>query len=117
MQLVNEKRTRAISALDKTLPLYQKVLKVSEESGELSQAFLAMDKSKNVSKSAHSDTPELKVMEEACDVINCALDVIYSILEEHPHLSKEVKDLYERKLDKWEAKHIKMEPSDKEVGC
>jgi NTP pyrophosphatase (non-canonical NTP hydrolase) len=104
---IDEARIHFLSKEDIDIPLYQRVIKLSEESGELSQAFLKYDGSKNVSKSAESNTPVKDVLEEACDCINVAMDIINKITLEDETLVDFTTELFQKKLDKWEAKQKK----------
>lgn len=108
---IDEERVQRLSLGDKDVPLYQKILKVSEESGELSQAFLKFDKSKNTSASAASG-PEA-VLEEVLDIMNCAMDIVNYMTKDNEYLEEYVRNTFQAKLDKWESKQIKYtEPSD-----
>lgn len=59
----------AASILDADVELINKILKLIEENGELSQAFLALANTGNKSKSAST------IQEEAIDVLLVALDI------------------------------------------
>lgn len=83
-------------------PLYQKIIKLSEETGELAQAFLGYDNSKNSSKSANGDVVD--VIEETCDVINVAMDIINDITKDNPELENVTRKMFITKLIKWEMK-------------
>jgi len=100
---INFKRIENLTRIstEQTIPTYQKVLKLQEETGELAQAFLAYEGARNVSKSATAT--EGAVLEECCDVINTAM----SIIEDLGVSSEEVRAMFDRKLDKWEAKLTK----------
>lgn len=102
---IDEKRIDKLSGNDE-VPLYQKIIKLSEEAGECSQAFLKYDKSVNVSASAKG-TP-LDVIEESCDCINVAMDIINSFVKIHPELEEPTRELFQAKLDKWERKQQKV---------
>lgn len=93
-------RALKLSDRDNSVPLAIKVLKLSEEAGEVSSEFLAECGASNASKSA-GGTP-YDVVTECCDVINCALDIINQYKEDVPY--EEVQDIFSRKLDKWESK-------------
>ena len=71
---IDFKRLETLSDGDTDVRLYQKIIKLSEEVGELSQEFLAYDISENRSKSASGSV--INVMEETCDVINVAMDIL-----------------------------------------
>jgi NTP pyrophosphatase (non-canonical NTP hydrolase) len=99
---IDTERIQRLSDADKDVPLYQKVIKLSEESGELSQAFLKFDKAKNTSASAGGKVED--VLEEACDVLNVTIDIINALTKNKPVLELYTKQLFQKKLDKWEAK-------------
>ena len=86
------------------MPLYQKVMKVQEEAGEVAQAFLEYDNANNVSASAKTEDKELELLSECCDVINCAMDVVNHITHNRKDLQKKMVELSSAKLDKWENK-------------
>ena len=100
-----------LSILDKDVPFYKKLIKLQEEVGELSQEFLAYDDKQlgirtNSSKSAKGTLET--VIEETCDVINVAIDLLNAI-----EMSQEYKDRlpsdyieneFHRKLLKWHSK-------------
>jgi len=99
---IDTKRIEKLSDEDLSVPLYQKILKLSEESGELSQAFLKYDGSKNTSASATGGVEN--VLEETCDVINVAVDIINVLTKDNKELEKYTRNLFQKKLDKWERK-------------
>jgi NTP pyrophosphatase (non-canonical NTP hydrolase) len=99
---IDTERIQRLSDVDKDVPIYQKVIKLSEESGELSQAFLKFDKAKNTSASAGGKVED--VLEEACDVLNVTIDIINALTRNSPVLELYTKQLFQKKLDKWEAK-------------
>ena len=101
---INTQRIEDLSVGDNQVPINQKVIKLGEEAGELSQAFLKMDKAKNVSATA-GDAVE-GVLEEACDVLNVTIDIINALTKDSPELEEYVRTTFERKLDKWENKQI-----------
>ena len=104
MKYIDEERVKRLSINDNST-LYQRIIKVSEESGELSQAFLKYDKSEGASASATGSVEA--IIEEACDVINCAMDVINFILKDIDGIEDKdnlVLNIFNTKLDKWEAK-------------
>lgn len=86
---------------DSDVLLSNKVIKLSEESGELSQAYLKFAGCKNVSASAGDG--RLGILEESCDVINVTIDIINSL----GYTSEEVKAMFDKKLSKWESKQEK----------
>ena len=99
---IDTERIEKLSNADESVPLYQKVIKLSEESGELAQAFLKFDGSKNTSASAGGKVED--VLEEACDVLNVTVDIINALTKGNPALELYTKNLFQKKLDKWEAK-------------
>lgn len=101
MSFINVERIKKLSEGDKEVPLYHKMLKLSEESGEVAQAFLAFDGAKNASASAGD--LERDLMEEICDVLNVAIDIANNI----DMTEEEKENLFNRKLDKWENKQSK----------
>jgi len=95
---IDTERIEKLSEMDKKVPLHNKVIKLQEETGELAQAYLKYSKSSNVSASASGSKTD--VLEEACDVINVAIDIINNL-----GLTNEEKEkMFSSKLDKWERK-------------
>lgn len=84
--------------VDIEISLLEKTTKLFEEGGELAQAVLHYNGSKNVSASA-GDTKE-DVLEEACDVLNVTLDIIISL----GFTPEEAEAMFSKKLDKWASK-------------
>lgn len=101
---INIKRVHELSLKDRDVPLSHKVIKLGEESGELAQAFLSFDGSKNSSHSVNAHMKTLNVLEEACDCINVTMDIINSVVGDDPELAQAVVALFDAKLDKWESK-------------
>lgn len=66
---INIQRVSRLSDGDEAVPLYQKVIKLGEEAGEVSEAFMKMSVN-------DSDENVAEVVEECCDVINVAIDLI-----------------------------------------
>lgn len=97
---VNYDRIEKLSNMDNTVNFSSKVLKLSEEAGEVAQATLKYIGSKNVSKSADVKDPKMLVLEELCDTINVAVDIINAL----DVTEDEVIQMFEKKLDKWESK-------------
>lgn len=99
-------RVHELSQRDRVLqiPLYQKVMKVGEETGELSAAFLEYEGAKNVSASASSNEKTKDLLKECYDVINCAMDVINDVIADNPGLEDAMVEMAAQKLDKWESK-------------
>lgn len=75
------------------------MMKLTEEVGELSQALLAYLGSTTASASASGTTRE-HVLEECCDVINNAMNILNRLGVSN----EEAKAMFDRKLSKWEAK-------------
>lgn len=99
---IDEERVQKLSNKDSMVPLYQKIIKLSEESGELAQAFLKFDGSKNTSASAEGKVEDL--LEEVVDCINVSMDIINVLTKNSPALELYTKQLFQAKLDKWESK-------------
>lgn len=100
---INFEKLEELSELDDDVQLYQKVIKLQEEAGELAQAFLAYDGSKNASKSGIKIIEGM--IEEACDVTNVILDIINKIESEYPDYAPElIREMFDKKLRKWESK-------------
>ena len=101
-KVINEKRIRQLTKSDINVPIYQKIIKLGEESGKVAQAFLELDGAKNVSASAEDKIME--VIEECGDTIKAALDIIFA-LQTHNHINSEyIRKLFDSKLDRWERK-------------
>ena len=100
---IDERRIEALS-LQSINPIYQDVLKIQEEVGELSQAFLAFEKSPTMSKSAETKNPLDDVLEETCDCINSSINLMNKLIQAYPEKEIYVKNLFNLKLDKWEEK-------------
>jgi len=96
---INYEEVERIGVYNKSLPMANRVIKLSEETGELSQACLRFINSKNVSKSAGMNARE-EMLEEACDVVNVAIDIINNL----GFTDKEVADMFTKKMKKWEDK-------------
>ena len=106
MKYIIKEKIQQFSKGDLEVSLYQKIIKLSEEVGEVSQAFLKYDGSRNTSASANGSP--MDVIEECCDTINVACDIINSIVStNHNILFEDVSDMFNTKLDKWESKQKK----------
>jgi len=99
---IDDKWIEQLSKNDLHLPLYQKVIKLQEEVGELAQAYLAHVDSPNKSKSVDGTISD--VIEELCDVINVSMDIINWITFEDEELQILTKIMFAKKLKKWEDK-------------
>lgn len=75
------------------------MMKLTEETGELAQALLAFLGSHTASASASDSTRE-HVLEECCDVINNAMNILNRLNVSN----EEAKAMFDRKLSKWENK-------------
>lgn len=101
---INFKRVEELSEGDRHVPLYRKIIKLQEEAGEVCQAFLAYDGAENVSASAIDGVePRINVIEEVCDVINVAMDIINTLDPD----GYAVEDMFAKKLSKWAKKQEK----------
>lgn len=103
---IDYEKLERLSEADKNVPLYKKIIKLQEEAGEVAQEFLALDDRisgvrTNSSKSA-SGTIEA-VIEEVCDTINVAIDIL-NTLEQDGLYRSYIKKRFQEKLDKWESK-------------
>jgi len=99
---IDEERVHYLSIADKDVPLYQKIIKLQEESGELAQAFLKYDGAKNTSVSASGSA--FDIIEETCDVINVAMDIMNAVTMDNDILEEAAVEMFQTKLDKWEKK-------------
>lgn len=104
---IDYEKLEKLSKADKEVPLYKKVIKLQEEAGEVAQEFLAWDDKQqgiqtNSSKSA-AGTIEA-IIEETCDTINVAIDILNYIEIKYPGKSKYIAKRFQEKLDKWESK-------------
>lgn len=95
---INYEKLEELSEVDSVVPLTNKIIKLSEEVGELSQAYLKYIGSKNFSVSAGNT--KAHVLEELCDVMNVSID----ILNKMGFDDSEALEMFERKLNKWEEK-------------
>lgn len=104
-------RIHRLSERDKDVPIYQKIIKLGEEAGEVSAAFLELDGAKNVSASSSAEEKVMGVLEECCDVINVSMDIINALTRDDYEMEKAVVELFQKKLDKWERKQKEYNPS------
>jgi len=98
-----------LSEADKNVQLYKKIIKLQEECGEVAQEFLSYDDKLNGIKTNSSKSAQgtiESVIEETCDVINVAIDVLNAIEIKHPELAEYITRRFQEKLDKWESKII-----------
>lgn len=82
------------------------VNRINSEVGKCSQAFLRLDGSKNVSKSAGNG--ESNLVNQVNEVIKWCNSTIILIEKTHDDISEDfVVEMFSRKLDKWETKQNK----------
>ena len=82
-----------------TKTLIELTLKTSEELGELSEAVLSYT---HTPGNAYKGKTQEDVLEEAVDVIQCALAVAFRA---DPNLTiGQLKGMFQRKLEKWQTK-------------
>ena len=84
-------------------PLANRILKLTEEVGELSQAYLKYSWSVNASNSAWDTKTHL--LEEAQDVLLVIIDILNQIVENEEE-QKIILDFLEKKNNKWKSKLI-----------
>ena len=105
----NDKMVQLLNDLVKTSELSKKyntplaniILKLAEEVGELSQAYLKYSGSVNASKSASSNKDAL--LEESADVLLVITDILNKIIENEEEYHK-VLEILEKKNEKWLSK-------------
>jgi NTP pyrophosphatase (non-canonical NTP hydrolase) len=99
---IDFERVEMLSAHDTNsgIILANKIIKLGEETGEVSQAYLQFVGSANVSKSASGSD----LIEECMDVINVAMDIINAI----GISDEDAKEIFDKKLNKWESKLTKI---------
>ena len=96
---VNWDKIHVLSAVDAEVSIDDKAHKLGEEYGEFLQALLKYKGANNVSKSADG-VQKIDLLEELCGVLNVTIDII-------DHLGftqEEAKEMFDRKLNKWESK-------------
>ena len=104
---IDYEKLERLSLADKSVPLYKKIIKLQEECGEVAQEFLAWDDKQNGIKTNSSKSAQgtiEAVIEETCDVINVAIDVLNAIEMKYPGKSEYIVKRFQEKLDKWESK-------------
>jgi len=99
---IDDKWVEELSKNDLHIPLYQKIIKLQEEVGELSQEYLAYIDSSNQSKSATGSI--MGVIEELCDTTNVSMDIINYLTYEDEELQILTKIMFAKKLKKWKDK-------------
>lgn len=99
---IDFEKIERLSKGDDTVSLDDKAHKLGEEVGEFYQALLKYKGAKNVSASASGDETE-HLLEELCDVMNVAIDIVNSL-----HVTdEEATKMFSKKLNKWEYKQAK----------
>lgn len=99
---IDFEKIERLSKGDDTVSLDDKAHKLGEEVGEFYQALLKYKGAKNVSASASGDEAE-HLLEELCDVMNVAIDIVNSL-----HVTdEEATKMFSKKLNKWEYKQAK----------
>lgn len=96
---VNWDKIHLLSKIDAEVSIDDKAHKLGEEYGEFLQALLKYKGANNVSKSADGVSKE-NLLEELCDVMNIAIDIIDYL----GFTQEEAAAMFEKKLNKWEAK-------------
>lgn len=79
MSYIDIERIARLSEADKSVPLYQKIIKLGEESGEVAEAFALLDNDISTKNAK-------EVIEESCDVINVAVDIINAVNKIDPKI-------------------------------
>jgi len=79
----------------------RKALKTAEETGELAQAVLSQE---GAHSCAYKGKTKDDIIKEAVDVIQCAISVIAKVHEKEGFPSERFTEIYEEKLNAWEAK-------------
>ena len=106
---IDYEKLQRLSEADKDVALYKKIIKLQEECGEVAQEFLSYDDKLNGIKTNSSKSAEgtiEAVIEETCDVINVAIDILNAIEMKQPELAEYIKKRFQEKLDKWESKIV-----------
>jgi len=98
--MIDWKRTINLSITDQK-SVIEKALKTSEETGELAQASLSYS---GAHACGYKGKSKEDIVKEAVDVIQCAISVIAKVYEEEGFPKEKFINIYNNKLDKWEAK-------------
>lgn len=69
MNYINFEKINSLSKADNSVAMYQKIIKLSEEAGEISDALDTWNKPLDIKE----------VVEETCDTINVAVDIINAL--------------------------------------
>lgn len=101
-QFIDFEKLEMLSFGDRNVSIDDKAHKLGEEVGEFYQALLKYKGAKNVSASASGSEKE-HLMEELCDVLNVAIDLINYL----DFSDEEVEAMFIKKLNKWESKQSK----------
>jgi DNA-directed RNA polymerase subunit RPC12/RpoP/NTP pyrophosphatase (non-canonical NTP hydrolase) len=100
IDILNDKHMKCMEA-NLSNPLYNKIIKLQEESGEVASEFLKMINAQNASKSANGSVESL--FEEVVDVIIVAKDILYNLNKMNPD-KLNYKQVLSKKIDKWYSK-------------
>lgn len=103
--MINENNLELLKELSLNNPkkLSDIIIKLSEENGEVSEAYLSMN---NVNGSGYKEKNSNDLLEELLDVIMVASSAIYKMNV----TDKEINEIFERKLNKWKEKSINSNP-------
>jgi len=96
-----------LSKNDEDVELYEKIIKLQEEVGEVAAAFLALNLSYNASNSAKSNSiPELykNLVEEIVDSTIVCMDLLNAFDGSKLITEEYIDELFSNKLKKWEFK-------------
>lgn len=96
--MIDIEKLKKLSEADSNVPLHMKFLKLTEEVGEVSSAYLAYAKCPNASKSEEGTVDNLA--EEILDTIIVCNDLLNNL----PVSAEYLKAIADRKLAKWESK-------------
>jgi len=99
-QIIDWNRTIKLAISDRKPPV-EKALKCAEETGELAEAVLSH---LGGHACAYKGKTEDDVVEEACDVIQCAISVVAKMYEGREFPENKMRQWFSSKLDRWEVK-------------
>lgn len=102
MNPINAERVKILSEAGNS-SLSNEVHKMNTEAGELTEAYIAYSGWDGASARSDMRDP-VAVLDEACDVANCAISIMYNICRRHDWDDMMIADMFEKKLDKWENK-------------
>lgn len=97
---IDFEKIEKLTEQDKDISNEFRIIKLQEEVGELSAAFLKYKKISNSSASSNGSREHL--LEELCDVLNVTLDLVNAFEFD----DEESKIMFDKKLLKWEKKVI-----------